>query len=306
MPRRLAALSDRLTAENGVVLMGAASILALIYTGGDVHQIVVMYSINVFLTFSVSMLAMWLDAHRRRRRSPRARRSIGLFAVGFLLCVTILIVTTIEKFAEGGWVTLLVTGAVVILTFRIRRHYEWSQRQVRKLYSPLIELPHAPEAIAAAEEPSRNSPVAAILVGEYGGVGLHTCLTAISKFPKYFGGLVFVSVGVIDSKEFKGEGTMDALREHVETDLKRYVEFARGQGVPATYRYAIDTEAVDGSATLCLELVREFPFTTFFAGNVVFGKERWYHQILHNKPGIAIQQRLQSQGHIMVLVPVRL
>jgi amino acid transporter len=306
MPRRLAALSDRLTAENGVLLMGAASIVALLYTGGNVRHIVVMYSINVFLTFSLSMLAMWLDALRRRRRSPRARKSIGLFAVGFLLCATILIVTTIEKFAEGGWVTLLVTGAVVVLSFGIRRHYEWSQRQVRKLYSPLIELPRAPEAIATAAEPPRFSPVAAILVGEYGGVGLHTCLTAISKFPKYFGGLVFVSVGVIDSKEFKGEGTMDALREHVETDLKRYVEFARGQGVPATYRYAIDTEAVDGSATLCLELVREFPFTTFFAGNVVFGKERWYHQILHNKTGIAIQQRLQSQGHIMVLVPVRL
>lgn len=306
MPRRLAALSDRLTAENGILLMAGASIVALLYTGGDVHHIVVMYSINVFLTFSLSMLAMWLDAHRRRRRSPRARRSIGLFAVGFVLCATILIVTTIEKFTHGGWVTLVVTGAVVVLSFGIRRHYEWSQRQVRKLYSPLIELPRAPEAIGTPIEPPTSRPVAAILVGEYGGVGLHTCLTAISKFPGYFGGLVFVSVGIIDSKEFKGEETMDALRAHVESDLKRYVDFARGQGVPATSRYSIATEAVEGSAELCLELVREFPYTTFFAGNVVFAKERWYHPVLHNKTGIAIQQRLQAQGHIMVLVPVRL
>src|SRR5207237_3275600 len=58
MPRRFAALSDRLTTQNGIVLMGAASLLALLYTGGDVAKLVVMYSINVFLTFSLSMFGM--------------------------------------------------------------------------------------------------------------------------------------------------------------------------------------------------------------------------------------------------------
>ncbi|HSZ83717.1 MAG TPA: APC family permease, partial [Polyangia bacterium] len=35
VPRRFAALSDRLTTQNGIVLMGAASLAALLYTGGD-------------------------------------------------------------------------------------------------------------------------------------------------------------------------------------------------------------------------------------------------------------------------------
>jgi hypothetical protein len=48
VPRRFAALSDRLTTQNGIVLMGAASLAALFYTRGDVGKIVVMYSINVF------------------------------------------------------------------------------------------------------------------------------------------------------------------------------------------------------------------------------------------------------------------
>ena len=55
MPRRFAALSERLTTQNGILLMGAASLAALLYTRGDVGQLVVMYSINVFLTFSLSM-----------------------------------------------------------------------------------------------------------------------------------------------------------------------------------------------------------------------------------------------------------
>jgi amino acid transporter len=305
MPHRFAALSDRLAAENGIVLMGAASLAALAYTRGSVSHIVVMYSINVFLTFSISMLAMLLYSMQVRRRHLPLRTSMGLFAVGFLLCVTILVVTTIEKFTSGGWVTLLVTGAVIVLCFNIRRHYDKVSGKVRRLYASLMEFPPSPEAHKRPLEPKTQEPVAAVLVGEYGGVGLHTAMTAIAKFPKHFDGVVFVSVGVVDSKEFKGEGTVEALREHVEDDLKRYVDFARNQGIPCTYRYSIDTEAVAGAETLCLEVASEFPRVTFFAGKVIFGKERWYHAILHNGTAYAIQKRLQWAGQMVVVVPVR-
>ena len=40
------------------ILMGGTSIAALLYTHGDVEKLVVMYSINVFLTFSLSNLGM--------------------------------------------------------------------------------------------------------------------------------------------------------------------------------------------------------------------------------------------------------
>jgi K+ transporter len=305
MPHRFAALSDRLAQENGIVLMGLASLGALLYTGGNVSQLVVMYSINVFVTFSLSMLAMLLYSLRARRRNPDAPTSVKLFAVGLLLCGTILIVTTIEKFASGGWVTLVVTGAVIALSFMIRRHYDKVAVKVQRLYATLLEFPRSPEADERRIEPRKSEAVAAVLVGDYGGVGLHTCMTAVARFPKHFDGVVFVSVGVVDSKEFKGEGTVEALRENVERHLKKYVAFARNQGIPATYRYSIDTEAVEGAERLCLDLLKEYPRTTFFAGKVIFGKERWYHALLHNGTAYAIQKRLQWAGQMVVVVPVR-
>ncbi len=84
MPHRFAALSERLSMQNGVVLMGVTSVLALLYTHGNVEKLVVMYSINVFLTFSLSNLGMarfWIK-HRREHAelvdapadsSPRTR-----------------------------------------------------------------------------------------------------------------------------------------------------------------------------------------------------------------------------------------
>jgi len=305
MPRRFAALSDRLASENGIVMMGLASLAALLYTGGSVSHLVVMYSINVFVTFSLSMLGMWLYSMRVKQRGIGMPTSTGLFAVGFLLCATILIVTTIEKFSSGGWVTLLVTGAVIVLSFNIRRHYDKVSTKVSRLYASLMEFPRSPEADKRPVEPKHQEPVAAVLVGEYGGVGLHTAMTAMSKFPRHFDGVVFVSVGVVGSKEFKGEGTVEALREHVENDLKQYVAFARNQGIPATYRFSIDTEAVAGAEKLCMEVAAEFPRVTFFAGKVIFGRERWYHALLHNGTAYAIQKRLQWAGQMVVVVPVR-
>src|SRR5260370_36283688 len=53
LPHRFAALSERLSMRNGVLLMAGSSLAALLYTQGSVGKLVVMYSINVFVTFSL-------------------------------------------------------------------------------------------------------------------------------------------------------------------------------------------------------------------------------------------------------------
>ena len=57
-PRRFAALSDRLSMQNGVLVMGIAALILLFYTHGSVSALIIMYSINVFLTFSLSQFGM--------------------------------------------------------------------------------------------------------------------------------------------------------------------------------------------------------------------------------------------------------
>jgi amino acid transporter len=304
IPRRFATLSDRLTTQNGILLMGAASLAALLYTGGAVHQIVVMYSINVFLTFSLSMLGMLRDSIRPKPKERRKPGTIFLFAAGLLLCATILAITTIEKFMEGGWITLAVTGALVLFCFRIRRHYDEVTRKLAVLYQALMHIPASGPGTASAPDPSQ--PVAAVLVARYGGLGLHTLLNAFRHFPNQFKGVIFMSVGVIDSNEFKGEGAIEELQESVEKNLKRYVDFARSQSIPAAYRLTVGTDAVDMVEKLCLEIGRDFPQATFFAGKVLFEKETGYHHLLHNETAFAIQKRLQWAGKMVVVVPARL
>src|SRR5580704_13172890 len=81
MPTRFATLSDRLVRQNGVLMMGFAAFLVILFTGASVDELVVLYSINVFITFSLSQLGMvrhwWLD----RARTPRWKKK--MFINGF-------------------------------------------------------------------------------------------------------------------------------------------------------------------------------------------------------------------------------
>ncbi|MEI6213793.1 MAG: APC family permease [Desulfuromonadales bacterium] len=88
-PHRFAALSVRLTMRNGIMLMGLASIALLIYTHGSVSAMVVMYSINVFVTFSLSQLGMSKFFIQRRKEDPKWFQHLSVHLVGLLLCVTI-------------------------------------------------------------------------------------------------------------------------------------------------------------------------------------------------------------------------
>jgi len=304
VPHRFAALSERLTTQNGIFLMGIAALGALLYTHGNVRHIVVMYSINVFLTFSLSMLAMLRHTWRLRRQNGLRVGQFTLFSVGFLFCTTILTITTMEKFGQGGWITLAVTGGVIALCFLIKRHYDEINQKLNAFYRGLLDIPRI--ATINPGEPDPQNWTAGVLVGGYGGLGLHTLLNIFREFPGHFKGVIFISVGVIDSREFKGEGALEHLKESVEENLKKYVEFARGQGAAATYRMSIATDAVAEVEKLCLEAAKEFPKITFFAGKVLFEREKWYQKILHNETAFAIQKRLQWDGKTVVVVPARI
>jgi amino acid transporter len=307
VPHRFAALSERLTTQNGILLMGGAGLAALIYTGGTVGHLVVMYSINVFLTFSLSMLAMtrfWIR-HRRARREWKRR--LVLFVACLGLCLTILVTTVYEKFEHGGWITVVITLLLIGLCFVTRRHYRKVAAKLDQLYRELGDLPHTvgagPKPADLRVDPAKATAV--VLVGSYGGVGIHTVLNVFRTFPGHFRNLVFVSVGVVDSGEFKGEEGVDELRGRTEAMLAQYVALAASLGVPAVARAGVGTEAVAEAERLCLAVAREFPHVVFFAGKLIFQREKWYHRLLHNEIPLAVERRLRWVGRTMVTLPIR-
>jgi amino acid transporter len=304
VPRHFSSLSERFTTMNGIVLMGLASVAVVLYTRGNIHSLVVMYSINVFLTFSLSMFGMlrlWIG---RKGRKARPRR-LALFTVGFLMCIVILIITVFEKFREGGWVTVAITGLLVLLCFGIRRHYRSVAQHLGRFDDILTNLPIKADRKPTGEiDPEART--AAVLVSNYGGLGVHTFIGVDRRFPGHFRNVVFVSVGVIDSSEMKGAEQIATLRSRTERDLERYVELAEKFGYPSVYRMAIGTDVMDEAFQLCMRTSREFPNIMFFSGQLLFRQEAWYHALLHNRTAFSVQRRLFLEGQTMVVLPMRM
>ena len=303
LPHRYAQLSDRLTMQDGVLLMGAASVATLLYTRGDITHLVTMYSINVFVTFSLSQAAMLRYWWTRAGEAGR-RRGLGIHGAAFLLCAGILAGTVYEKFGHGGWVTVAVTSAVVALCATIRRHYRGVVSHLRSLNSVLGALPSGRSSTPAGSL-DRKATTAVLLVGGYGGLGVHSLLSIQRLFPRHFQNFVFLSVGVIDSATMKGVAEVDQVRARTEEGLARYVDLARRLGLAAGSRAAVGTEAVAEAERLCREVAREYPRAIFFAGKLVFERERWFQRLLHNETAYQLQRRLQLAGLNAMVLPVR-
>jgi amino acid transporter len=301
VPHRFGQLSDRLTMQDGVLLMGGASLATLLWTRGDILHLVTMYSINVFVTFSLSQAAML--RYWWKTRGEGRRRGFAIHGVAFALCAAILVGTVYEKGGQGGWVTIVVTGLVVALCFLIRRHYRNVQANLRRLDDILGALPPHPGGPRPVVDP--KAPTAVLLVGGYGGLGVHALLTVQRTFPGFFRNFVFVSVGVIDSAAMKGIEEVDRVRVRTQAALEQYVELAHRLKLAADYRMEVGTEAVAEAEKLCLAVAQEFPRAVFFAGKLVFQRERFFQRVLHNETAYQLQRRLQLGGLNAMVLPVR-
>jgi len=303
MPRWFANLSERLATHNGILLMGLAALAALWYTAGNVTMLVLFYSINVFVTFSLSMIGMCRHWWELRRENPLWRRRLALFGFGTVVCVGILLTNICMKFFVGGWLTVAVTSSLVVIAFLIHGYYRGVGAKLKKLDETLTKLVALPTPNESPPDPAK--PTAVILVGSYSGLGVHTMLNSIRFAPGHFVNLVFVSVGVVDSGNFKGSGAVEALRDHTEVNLQKYVALARSLGMPAVSYSSIGTDAVDELEEVCLTVSQNFPRATFFAGQLVFHKETWVDRLLHNQTAFSLQRRLQWAGFPMVILPCR-
>ena len=303
VPKRFNHLSERLVTQNGVVAMGVAAAIVLAYTRGVVSLLVVMYSINVFLTFTLSQLGMarhWIEV---RRQEQHWRRRLIVASVGALVTCAILIVTMTLKFEQGGWVTLVATSALIAVCFMIRRHYHRVRAMMGSLDETLTNLP-LPEP-KQAPEISEPGPTAIVLVESFAGLGIHTVLSIHRLFPRHFRNFVFVSVGLVDSAQFKGVTEMQALERKLENDLVQYVRFAQRLGVYAEFRHAIGVDLIEELERLCTDLVREFRRPVVFAGQLVFQRENLFTRSLHHETAFSIQRRLQFLGVQVIVLPIR-
>ncbi len=305
VPRRFANLSDRLVNQDGIVLMAGAAAVVLVLTGARVDLIVVMYSINVFMTFTLSQLGMcrhWLEV---RATGQRWLKPLVINGAGLVLTSWILVFTITVKLREGGWATILMTGGFVAACVLIKNHYRIVRRHLRGLDDLLTTL-HFDHTKRKVTRKNTKAPTAVLMVNGFNGLGIHTLFSILKLFPDRFKNVLFVEVGTIDSSRFKGLDAIHELETSVKRDLGRYVEMAKNLGFHSEFRYGLDVDRLQALEDICGTLAKEFKDTVFFVGKLVFEYETWTSSFLHSQTSLQLQKRLLFNGHQVIVMPIRL
>jgi amino acid transporter len=306
LPRRFANLSARLVTQDGVLAMGLAAGVILVASHASVDLLVVLYSINVFITFTLSQLGMTVHWWQARAEVPRWKSKMFINGVGCTFTAVILVITTTLKFYQGGWVTVVMTGGLITFCIIVRRHYDAVHKAIEQLEADVL-----PEIFAAAEkEPAQrdpDAPTAVLLVNGFNGLGLATLTTIQRLFNEQFRNVVFISVGEVDSALLKGPEEVRRLEQEVADDLVEYCRFAADLGFHPELRTAIGPDVVLELHRLCLEVAQEYPHAVFFAGKLIFTDEMdgFVNRFLHNHTALELQSWLQVHGLSLVILPVR-
>ncbi len=305
VPRQFRQLSSRMVTQNGMLVMGVSALAILAWSGGAVSLLVVLYSINVFLTFSLSLYGLCKHWWKQHRYVLHWRRRLITAALG--LCVTgfILIVTLVEKFAEGGWLTLLVTSAVIAVCLLIKRHYDHTQRLLARVDDAYSVKMDWEESL----EPLPTDPAAAtavFFIGANRGAGMYTLRHTMEKFPNGFHNYIFAAVGEVDRQNFDGEGTLANLQLKIENSLHYFTTYCASRDLPAKAYSAFGSDPLEELSQLSAQVANDFPRCVFFAGRLVFGRSTFATRILHNQLPMAMQRLLDRRGRQMVIVPIHM
>ena len=308
-PFQFAILSERFVTQNGILLMGGAALILITLSQGSVKFLVVLYAINVFITFCLSQLGMVRHWWNVRAQAKDWLKKLVINGVGLTLTTFILFSVIIIKFHEGGWITIFITGSLVAVAVAIRRYY----KRTMKLLLRLDNLVHAAELAKSIEggEEGRPEPkfdpeskTAVILVNGFNGMGLHTLFNVRRLFGD-IDNFVFMTAGIIDAGNFKGADAITELKKHVQDELGHYVSFMKNQGFYAESYSTIGTEVAEDVSRMASEIFERYPNSVFFGGQIVFPQDTIFTKMLYNYTIWAVQRRLHQKGIPFIVMPIR-
>ena len=218
----------------------------------------------------------------------------------------ILVLTVSLKFDQGGWVTIAMTGGVVLVCLAIRHHYDKVNTAVSQLEVDILpDLYSAESRTPNTRDPSASTAI--LLTNGFNGLGLATFTALARLFGKQFHNVVFIGVGEVDSALLKSPEDVTELESRTAEDLTEYCRLASDFGFHAEQRSTIGTDVVLELRRLCLRAAHDFKNSVFLAGQMILGEENegYLGRFLHSRTALELLKWLQARGLSLVILTVR-
>lgn len=159
MPRQFAFRGERLAFTTGIIALSSLAALLLVVFGASVSALIPLYTLGVFLAFTLSqssMVVRWW-----RRREPGWRRGLAINGAGAATTGVIALIVIESKFLSGAWMVVIAIPILVMLMLAIRHHYRSVESGLtlsrippggRTAVEPIVVVP-----VARLDEPARQA-----------------------------------------------------------------------------------------------------------------------------------------------------
>ena len=138
MPRQFAYRGDRLAFSIGIIVLSILSALLIVAFSGSVTNLIPLYTIGVFVAFTLSQSGMVRHWWKLRARENGWQVRAAFNGVGAVATFVVAIVVGVAKFALGAWIILLLIPMLIAVMWGISRHY----RSIRDAF--VLERPDMP------------------------------------------------------------------------------------------------------------------------------------------------------------------
>lgn len=280
LPRQLHTRGDRLAYSNGIIVLATLAMI-LVYTyKAEVTSLIPLYTVGVFVSFTVSQLGMIKHWTRNIAKEPNVslhaemKRSRVINTIGFAMTGTVLIIVLITKFMLGAWLACL-SMAIIYATMRaINKHYSRVSRELRITDDEAVMLPsrvHALVLVSKIHKPTMRAL-------SYARATRPTTLEAVT-----------VAVDQEETDVFTAEWARREIPVTLTVLHSPYREITR--------------PILDYVRSIARKSSRDL--VTIYIPEYVVG--HWWEQLLHNQSALRLKGRLLfTPGVMVVSVPWQL
>jgi amino acid transporter len=272
MPRQLHTRGDKLVYSNGILLLAGFAVLLLVVFRADSTQLIQMYIVGVFTSFTIGQWGMvrhWNRGLRAETDPParrRMQRSRVINTIGGSVTTVVLVIVVVTKFVGGAWIVIAAMPLIFLLMRAINRHYSHVSAQL----VPDSDTRTLPSKVHAV-----------VLVSKLHKPTLRALAFARATRPDALTALT-VNVDEADTRA-------------LQADWDRY-----DIPVPLTVLESPFREITRPVLDYVRDIRRSSPreLVVVFVPQYVVG--HWWENLLHNQSALRLRTRLQFQPGVMI------
>jgi len=163
MPRQMSFRGDRLAFTLGIVILSVVAMSLLVLFGGNTTALIPLYSIGVFISFTISQTGM--VKHWLADKSAGWRWRLAINGTGAVLTALVSVVVLVAKFALGAWLIVVLIPILVAMMLFIHHQYVASAAQLAVRPDAILPKPDREDRVLVPVHGITRAVVQAINVG---------------------------------------------------------------------------------------------------------------------------------------------